>query len=193
MRDIMESEGEDDLSYQNLVKTFITLDLNMDEKLTLKEILQYVRSVREPFDLGENPVPYTEIRDQLFEYMDYEVVPNDDGLHYDGYITRENLKAMQPILFPEDQANDELIVREMRLRDYNRDGKIDVEEHMSYTWHYNYMVSFWNSVKGHEKDKPIDLSEIMTREEFNVQHNPWVRREPEYLDDTLIIPDEKFE
>lgn len=116
----------------------------MDEKLTLKEILQFARSVHEPFDLGENPVPYTEIRDQLFEYMDYEVVPNDDGLHYDGFITRENLKAMQPILFPYHQANDELIVREMRLRDYNRDGKIDVEEHMSYTWHYNYMVSFWN-------------------------------------------------
>lgn len=48
-------------------------------------------------------------------------------------------------------------------------------------------------MKGHDKDKPIDLSEIMTREEFYDQHNPWVRREPEYYDDTLIIPDEKFE
>lgn len=126
--------------------------------------------------------------------MDYEVVPNIDGLHYDGYITRENLKAMQPILFPEDQANDELIIREMRLRDYDRDGKIDVDEHISYIWHYNYMVSFWNQVKGYESDKPIDLTETMTREEFIVQHNPWLRREPEYRDDdSLIIPDEKFE
>jgi len=34
----------------------------------------------------------------------------------------------------------------------------------------------------------------MTREEFIVQHNPWLRREPEYRDDdSLIIPDEKFE
>jgi len=82
----------------------------------------------------------------------------------------------------------------MRLRDYDRDGKIDVDEHISYIWHYNYMVSFWNQVKGYESDKPIDLTETMTREEFIVQHNPWLRREPEYRDDdSLIIPDEKFE
>lgn len=84
------------------MRTFIALDLNSDERLTLKEILQYFRSVREPIDLGDSVAPYAKISDELFEYMDYEVMPDLEGLNYDGYITRENLKAMQPILFPDD-------------------------------------------------------------------------------------------
>lgn len=79
-------------------------------------------------------------------------MPDIEGLNYDGYITMENLKAMQPILFPDDMANDELIIREMRLRDYDRDGKIDMHEHISYIWNHDLMRRFWNFVKGYEED-----------------------------------------
>jgi len=125
--------------------------------------------------------------------MDYEVMPDIEGLNYDGYITMENLKAMQPILFPDDMANDELIIREMRLRDYDRDGKIDMHEHISYIWNHDLMRRFWNFVKGYDEDKIIDSDERMDLEEFIMDENPWVRREPEYYDREVPIPDWKHE
>jgi hypothetical protein len=100
---------------------------------------------------------------------------------------------MQPILFPNDQANDELIIREMRLRDYDRDGKIDMHEHISYLYNHDKMRRFWNFVKGYEAERIIDADDRISKEEFMIDENPWVRREPEYVDKEVPIPDWKNE
>ena len=54
------------------------------------------------------------------------------------------------------------------MRDYDRDGKIDMHEHISYLWNHDLMRRFWNFVKGYEAEKIVDPDDRINREEFMI-------------------------
>lgn len=118
-------------------------------------MLQYNRSVYEPFefeDYGENAVGIDVVQIKLFYYMAryyYEdPEPYDDEPWYAyKFVTKENFKAMQPILFPNKTGDEELMTREWRLRDYDNNGELDWYEFENHLRHYNLMKNFWNQMK----------------------------------------------
>lgn len=136
------------------------------------------------------------VKYELYSYMSLnynEVEQQNVPEPLDRVVTKENFKAMQPILFPDSVGDEELMTREWRLRDFDDNGYMDWWEYEKYIWHYNHMTSFWNEMKIESLDvdrppyQPVDPMETMTMEEWLSQNNPWLRRE--YSEDA-VIPDQ---
>ena len=148
-----------------------------------------MRIVNEPFDTQGVPQPYTAIQLDLFDYISTSIdVENGDVEVNDKIITRAELKAALPILFPDEVQDDALLLREARLRNwdwiYQDDNwafnvEIDQGEWGRYIHHYRFMRLFWNHQQG---DVPADfethdLNATLSFKQWNTQDNMWARRD----------------
>ena len=86
--------------------------------------MQYMRSVKAPFDLPEVLKFDEPEKDELFFYMSLDYDEDSSGI--DGIaeikervVTKENFKAMYPILYPGLFVDEKMMTREWYLRDFN--------------------------------------------------------------------------
>ena len=118
------------------MRQWVAQDVDSDNKHSLADSYMYNRAVsREGLDFldgGSFPngvdvdlsaeisadirvleYPYADVKDELLVYIDYTV--GDNGLETpasnDGFISRAELKAAAPYLFPEDKLGDEHYLR----------------------------------------------------------------------------------
>ena len=176
--------------------------MNNDLKVTVPEAINNARVVAQPFNFNGVLAPYAEIQKELFDYIDTTVDPLDPTVDvHDKQITRSELKAVLPQLYPGEVLDDTLVTREMRQRIWNlvyeQDPKaenavITGEDFSKYIFHYRMIRIFWNHQKGRIPAtwETIQEQESQTLEEFISQDNMLLRRG---FDSDDIIPRRDFE
>jgi hypothetical protein len=84
-------------------------------------------------------------------------------------LTLSELKAGKSYMFPEHQNDDLFLVREMRLRDHDRDGVISWREWNLYIHYYREMRKHWNALKEQGAENPERVpgdDDVLTYKQF---------------------------
>ena len=188
--------GEGGTNRAENVRKFQLMDLNNDNEISVRELLEYYRIKYNPINVGADLPPFSMDTHQLFNYMKCPPKPSteDQDCTSQGY-TRETLKAVLPIILPlgniiNDHVSYEAYVsHEFALRDRNQDGIVDREEKDRNDWHYKFIRGFWNHSKGAGNERrTIPDDGVMDFETWNKQDNMMVKRDYPNSD----IPDQEL-
>lgn len=211
-----------------LAAMFKQYDLNEDGLVDLNDMVNATRAITSPAIDVHGDGQYLPWEQDLFTYMSIwvdtsaanTVSPPDYTLMVEkenNYVTRKQLKAVLPMLYPERVQKDgiDIVLEEETMRwsykycpaqvnpicedvqKYAYPGVSMQQFRMSNTdfnrhkGHQHHMTMFWNQAKkrGDNNYAKVSGKETLTWDEWNYQQNPWVRRD--FAPDATI-PEERL-